>query len=243
MTMIFDEELYAIDLLKNGFKGILKWHDQLILAMYFRTLGFKPRQIKNKIIDFIIKNDAPYNEVLNGNSLDDAIKKSKDQKLKKAEPVFITKNEIEKIKTLNNYDLEKILFIMLVISRHRKNNSKSVYSEYYLSLKFVTILRQSKLYLTRKESDAIKFKLGELGFIEPCETYWKKRTKVVDNFKLLYADENSEPEIIIKDLNKAIDYYPFLCQCCHKQIIRKNGTQKYCSSCAKLLKLITKSVG
>ena len=132
MKTVFNEKIYAENLLKDGFTDYLIWKDLLILSKYFRYNGQKRAEIKKSIIEFY-KKFSIYNETIAGAKIDNAVKKSEKYILRISPDISITKSEVEKIRSLKNYKLEKICFVMLVISRSNKIAFSSQSSRYYLN--------------------------------------------------------------------------------------------------------------
>jgi hypothetical protein len=230
--IIFDEYAYAEELLKNGFKDFIKYADILILAKYFRYLGYKPAKIKNEIVEFYKRSCPDYNEVLFGDKINDAIKKSGEHKIKLAIDVFITKAELESIESIKNYKYEKILFVMLAVARYSKLSNHNPSPRYFVNHKFSTVLSSAKVYATKAERDKMKHYLFNQGMIrvpEPNQTAEKNKKETQE---LLYANENSEVAIVITDMNNVVLFYPFHCEVCGKLIEQKNNHNTMCPDCA-----------
>jgi hypothetical protein len=228
--LILDEQKRALHLLEFGFTGILGYQDICILARYFRYLEYTPKKIKNSIVDFYKKFDPTYNEVIFGNRIDRAIKKSKKYPLKICQDVYITKNELEKIKEIKNFRYEKILFVMLVLSRYDRLSKNEDYKEYRLYLDFSNVLKLSKVYANKIEKESIRKELQDFGMIE----YKKPKDEsdfYSDVFILHYFDDNSDKEVWVTDINNILSFYPFYCNVCGNKIDRKSNHQEMCSDC------------
>ena len=231
--MIFDEERYAINLLINGTHGYyIKWHDLLILSKYFRFKNKKESEIREELINFCIRNNSEFNEVVFEDSISSAIAKSKKQYLKLGHSVIVNKSEIESIRTLNNYIYEKILFTMLVISRFNKTANHSCSSNYYINYNFATILPVAKVYVSKTERNYIKHYFFEQKMIEAVTPNTRYYINGRDNFKILYANDNSGSYVSVPDPYESAYFYPIFCEVCGKEI-EKKYRQKHnmCNNC------------
>ena len=230
--IIFDEFKHAEFLLENGFKDFIKWVDLLALARYYRYNGYNNPEIKEAIVSFYKQFNPEYNEILMGEKVDNAIAKSKKQPLRFAVDVYITKQEMANIRKIKNYKYEKILFVMLVASRHNKLIYGSRSNRYYISQNFSTILSLAKVYATRAERNYIKHFLHKAGMITAPEMnkFSERNTKEVQ--ELLYIDENSNHDIVVDNLNDIVSFYPPLCLNCGKEIANINKKHRQlCEKC------------
>jgi predicted RNA-binding Zn-ribbon protein involved in translation (DUF1610 family) len=233
--MILDEKEYAEGLLKTGFTDLVRFSDLIILAKYFRYQGNRPSKIKKEIISFW-QRFASYNEVLFGEKIDDAIKVSKKNDLKIFQPIYITKSEMEKIRSLNNYRYEKICFIMLIIARNKRLARQINAPRYFVSMNFSGILKLAKVYATKQERNEIKHNLFKAGMILVPEVNRISKKRAVENFELLYADDNSEHIVLIDDFEDVLLFYKPLCLDCGKEIEETYRKHKQlCDKCGKVV--------
>lgn len=234
MNIIFDEKKYAEKLLKTGFRKFMNYQDLLILSKYFRYLDNDNREIRNKLYDFCVKFFPEYNEILDGWRLNSAIRNTEKYSLRLPVNIFVTIDELQNIKNINNFKYEKILFIMLIIAKNFKLSNNKTYEGYYVNYNFSTILTLSRVYANKKEREFIKHDLFELGKIQAIYPNRKFDDHGKDNFKLLYVDNCSASAICINDFENIIDFYPVYCNNCGKQI-EKKYKQKYnlCDNCYK----------
>jgi predicted RNA-binding Zn-ribbon protein involved in translation (DUF1610 family) len=232
MPMIFNEYEYAESLLAKGFKDIIKWSDLIILSKYYRFKGYKKSQIKKNIVEFYKKYYPDYNEVIMGEKIDNAIRKSEKQSLHIDIDVYITENEIKNIRSIKHYKYEKILFVMLVIARRNKILYKSTSPRYYTNQRFSNILQIAKVYVNKNERNKIKHDLHKLGMITAPEMNRMSEYNKNEMQELLYADENSEHIVIVNDFNNIVSFYPQICTNCGKTITPKNKKKiDLCDDC------------
>jgi len=233
MSIVFDEYQYAESLLKNGFKDFIKWIDLLALARYYRYNGYNSPEIKKAIVSFYKQFNPEYNEVLMGEKIDNAIAKSKKQPLRFSVDVYITQQEMANIRKIKNYKYEKILFVMLVLSRYNKLIYGSRSNRYYINQNFSTILSLAKVYVNKQERNYIKHFLHKAGMITAPEMnkYSEKNTKEIQ--ELLYSNENSNHDIIVNNLLDIVSFYPLYCDTCGNVIENANRNQKMCNNCSE----------
>ena len=218
MNIIFNELEYAENLLENGFQDYLSWRDLKILSSYFRHNGLKNSQIKKSIIEFH-KRFADYNESIVGPKLDNAITKSEKYILRISSSVTITKSEISNIRALKNYKLEKICFVMLVISRSNRIAFNSQSPRYYLNMNFSEILLESKVRASKVERDKIKYELFNLGMIcAPTPNKMAEYNNHGEMFELLFVDKDSLDAIVVNNLYDIISFYKQKCVGCGKDM-------------------------
>ena len=232
MKTVFNEKIYAENLLKDGFTDYLIWKDLLILSKYFRYNGQKRAEIKKSIIEFY-KKFSIYNETIAGAKIDNAVKKSEKYILRISPDISITKSEVEKIRLLKNYKLEKICFVMLVMSRSNKIAFNSQSPRYYLNMNFSEILVESKVYVSKTERNKIKHELFKLNMIcAPDPNKMSEYNNHGEMFELLFINEDSLDEIIVTDMNNIILFYPQKCvQCGEEMPDRKKRLREICDKC------------
>jgi len=243
MIPIFDELLYAEKLLANGFVKFMSRKDLIVLAKFYFFKKLDEEQIRKKLNAFCYKYNPEYNEIIFGNSIDVAIKKSKQSTLSIPRDVVITAQEIERIKLLHNYRVEKILFVILVCSKFYKQSSdvwhKNKNSEYWCTRFSVNALLSpylslAKVYASRQEQESIVYDLISKGYLlsdvnNPSKDGW---------LEVLYADNACLPEGIfatISSRDDMINFYPayFICLGCGKEIEKNGNNKKYCAKCLK----------
>ena len=231
MSFIFNELEYAESLLEYGPKKSIKNNDLYILGRYYSYMGYDLKEIRNGVESFLKKYNTGYNEVLFSNQLDKIVKDSVKIPLRIPKPVYITKNEINKIRSVHNYKMEKILFVLLVVSRYYKLMRDKEYNGYYVNQTFSSILSLAHVYAKKSDKEIMQHVLRDLGFIRPIEPDGIHKSNGKDNLQLLYDDENSEKTIYITDMNKIIEFYPFFCSVCGKITEKKSNRQKMCDEC------------
>ena len=231
--LILDEYNHALHLLEYGFSTRMNYQELLILAKYYRYLGESTQSVSKRLVEYCEKFVPDYNDVLHFSKIKRAVNKSKKQSLKFPQNVFITKSELDSIRKIENRKYEKILFVMLALSRNNILLDNKGKDNYYVNLKLSTIFSLAKVYARKDEKNYILnlFKINNLLRIP-------ERTKApngkIDSFQLLFINEESEKILWIKDFNNIVDSYPLYCEVCgniFEKKTNKSNNQKYCTNC------------
>jgi len=224
--IIFNEEEYANSLLQHGFKRFMSLRDLTILGKFFRYKGMKTAQVRKNLIEFCMKYNPSYNDVVFGWKVDKAVLNSKKSVLRIGNPIEIDKVEVEKIFEIEDYQYRKILFTMLAIARFFKESKGSRIkpnTPYYTNCRFTDILSEAKVSANRQQRMRIMKELTDTGMIEPT---------LVGGFKIEYAVEKVQDCIIkIEDIENIIGYFPYFCSECGKQLERKPKRRNICDVC------------
>jgi len=231
MTIIFNELEYAENLLKKGFTDYISWADLKILAKYFRFKGQKTPEIKKSIVDFH-KKFSYYNEQVVGEKIDNAIKKSEKSPLRISTSVIITESEVQKIRALKNYRLEKICFVMIVLSRANKIAYNSSSSRYYLSMNLTEILEISNVRATKSERKELKYILSNGSMVRAPEVNRMAPFNSREMHELIFIEENSGSGINVTDFNNIVSFYPQKCiECGEDMPPQTKRLKEICDKC------------
>ena len=229
--IVFDEHEKAKEILKNGFETgkVTKYELSLVAKEYF-LLGKTGKKLENALIEFCNKYSANFNEIIYADLISDAIKRAEKYELKKSSDIIITKKELDIIKSVP-YKYAKVLFTMVALAKNNKVNNPSKKEEYvdryFCNSTLREVVRIAKVSATNKELVEIKhFLHAEKDLIHA--------TKIsLASWEILIIDNDSEPEIIITDMNHLIDFFPPYCERCGKILEKKNGRHRFCSDCWK----------
>jgi hypothetical protein len=231
---ILNELSHAEYLLEHGFTRYMYGGDLFILAKYFRYLGMNECEVEDNLVKFCEKFEPSFEMDTGYKTIDWNLKKSKKYGLRVPVDVPITKEELEKIRNLNNYRYEKVLFTLLVLAKYSKltdgflgdrrtdeDNSRF----YYFNGRFNFILKNA--HVSEKKNENIKNILVKSGFIE--QTYNGKEYKIL----FTKVEDINKHEVLINNIDLLITFYPFYCQKCGKIIFKSNNRHKYCFDCWK----------
>jgi hypothetical protein len=228
--LIFDEKKYAEEILKNGFSSFMSRKDLYILAKYFKYVGENKVQIKKSLIEFCEKYNPEFNEVLSRDRINKAVDNSQKFGLRLPIEINITESELEIIKNIGNYNRQKILFVMLAISKYVKYSGiryipkkESKYEDsYFINEKTTSILKMAKVNMNKIDRRKVFTDFYILGVID--STY-------SGAFRITIIDELSPTAITIKDMDNMIDIYPFYCEKCGRVADRGGKKHNLCLEC------------
>lgn len=224
MPLILDELSYARTLLKTKKYGnYLKLRDAVILAKYYRYYENKDtRQIKKTLISICRKLDKNWNKVTQGWKIDASIKESKKRRIRTAIPIPISFAELEKIKEVNDYALEKVLFVFLVYAKFLKyantlikpRRKLRLLGSFYVNERLNNILSVARVEVKKKKREEMIHRLYDLGYIDATR---------YNGFILKYIVEDSPTMFFIEDYENIVLYYQ-----------REKGEQVVGCSCGRL---------
>lgn len=220
---IFNEALIAENIIENGFSGknITKREMILIAKYYMWVLGHGSAKTKTELIRFCNENSDNFNVITNSNLVNDVIRIAKKDRFKKVNSVQITFNEIGKIKSVKNFEYQKILFVFLVFAKalkfiFTKTNKKAsnrLQIGYYVSNSFIPKIKKiSGIRISKKKFLYILNYFFNENLIEP--TYF-------DSNRILFVEEKGKPAIVVDNFNNIVEFYIKYC----------GGELYYCSNC------------
>lgn len=198
--------------------GITKEEIEVELDTYMKEYykGYKPSKWKD-LINQLVKSVSNYNSYA----------------MCDVDSIYVTENEWFSIISLNNKQLEKLAFILLVYCKI--NKIKNPDCDNKINQKLSDLLTEAGLQRT-DESKLLLNKLYNLGFISiglSCNS---------TSIKLNYIEDDGKIKIIIDNFINVVSYYDeyknnkkyIACECCKKRIISgKTKPIKYCNKCAK----------
>ena len=167
------------------------------------------------------------------------IKKYGDEnvKLSEIDNIVITKEECCRIKQIENKKIQKVMFVMLVYSK--ATNKLNSNDSYWFNQSITNIMKEAKI-TNKDEKTSILYYLNSNGYITD-----NARIDRI-GFRVNYAYEESDSEIVITDFDECIHYWLVYlgekwkrCSECGKWIKLPcpNSNIKYCKECAKSIKL------
>lgn len=226
-SFLYDEKVLATNIYNNGFTNGYDRKEALLLAKYFRhILGYGDTRIKKKIIEACSK-DIYFNAVTESSSIKSFVRNSKKDFFVKTS-LFITKREIEKVKTIKNFDAQKVYLTLLLLARRSGFNN--------VPLLFTEIKKIANINVTNNELSHFFHLIYKSGLIYPIEA--TNSNKTIGYQKILDMDFEGLVEIEIKNDKELYDFgktyekycggYLIYCEVCEKEMIRKSPTHKLC---------------
>ena len=231
--------LKETDILKNALNGEMEKKPMStlrILAKYYFNNGDTKEEVEDKLNKYMKVNYKSYSpskwkDLLN--QLVKSVEKYKNYKMIDVDKVNITENEWFSIIALNNKQLEKLAFILLVYCKI--NKIKNPTCDNKINNTFSDIFRECGFRVTN-ETKLLFNELYKLNYISiglSCNS---------TSIKINYIEENENNiKFTIDNFENVITYYEeykngkkyIECECCKKRIISKTKPKKYCLKCAK----------
>lgn len=236
--LVLDELSYAKHLLKDGLGDYPKLKDLIVIAKYLKYMGEETHNIKIKLNKICIDTDKSFNQVINGWKIIKAINATKIYKLRTPFPVTITKAEVESIQKFSDYSYQKCLFVLLVYSKFLKytqtrikpSNRLRNINEFFVNEKFSNIIKVARISIKKAKRNEMLHDFFLLGLIDGT-TY--------GSLKIKYVNENSDPCIIVTDLENIVLHYQRymgekIAGCaCGRLFIRRSNRHSMCRICWK----------
>ena len=250
---ILNETKYAEQIIEKGFSKNKIIFEIRILAKYFYSQGYEKEELKAKVNEFCNKRLSQFNQVTWIKTINKICKYAEKNSLFDVKSVRITMLEYDKIKSLNNKNLEKIAFVMLVLAKINKQsymvylkdriNSKLnnkvkredidyKFKGYYLNESVNEICKLAKVHGSKEKKLAMIKELWDLGFVHvgfPA----RLRVDFVNN-------HTTEDFVVLDKFNNFIlEYEKTLgvkvkyCEVCGEIIKDTVNNKKYCNVCWK----------
>lgn len=232
--MILNECKYAEKCLEENSVGENLFKTLPILARYFsHKMGYSTEEIEDELLAFTEKNYKGYykKRLYINNFIEKISSGAKDTPLREIDGVWITKKELDVIRSIGDSSTERLLFSLLCYAKF--NIAKNPKSNGWINDAASEIFTVARI--SPKSEDRAKMirDLRELGYVEK----FKKGTKI--NYRVTIVDRKGKGELFIDDFRElGYEYLKYCgqnfvrCAECGK-LIRGNkaGTKRYCSSC------------
>jgi hypothetical protein len=219
--IIFDEYVYAENLLDDGFSKHMSLRDLVILARYYHNQGLRGMKLREALINFCLLYNPEYNDVIYSWKIDKAISSGKKREIRATRDIIVSQEELEIIWNAGNLHKQKILFCMLVVARFFKNEDKE---DYYFNAKFTELLKIAKVNVDKAARIEMMNGLTKDGYISPTYT---------GAFKINFAG-GENIGVIVKDIEEIVSFFPIRCSECKE--ICENVTRRHgmCEECYKI---------
>jgi hypothetical protein len=238
-VLILDELSYTETMLKNRTFGkrYIKLKDLVLLSKYYYYSGLDTRNIKKKLKTLCKKVDPSWNETTQGWKIVIAIKEAKKRRIRTSIPIPVTKAELEEIKKVNDYSMEKVLFAMLVYAKVLKYNNTTLrprkklrlLGTFYVNETLSNIFTVARVESSKKQRTDMIHHLYSLGYLDATR---------YGGFLLKYVQEESPVELMVETYDNLILYYQRYCgeqiaACaeCGKLFVKKYSTDSLCHLC------------
>jgi hypothetical protein len=228
--LIIDEFKEAERIIEKGFTRNINFSELSLLAKYYRNKEYGFVKIEKLIIKLCYEHIPYFDEDTYTDLIHDAINVAKRFKIKEnIDYVLVTKSELESIKNApSNY--RKILFAMLVLAKKDKFIDSRVKEGtrkefgYYCNYKIESVADIVGVRLNHEQLNDFKYwadgQSGLIGATRKGDSFWR----------ICFADDNSDPCIMVDDFNNIISFLPNYCEMCGEEIKEK---KRYCDNCKK----------
>lgn len=229
---------YGKNIYEFGFTNGFNYWETFALAQYLRwTLGYKARRMEKYILTFCLINDPNFNSVINISTIKSAVNNALKKMPEKNEPVVITHNEIAKIKSVKNYQHQKLLFTMIVFAKRNKydstyiNKRRSFIGYRVLDKDVSRICKKIGLGISENNIFLFLHNFVKLGLLEGT---------FGESSRILFADDSGKPLIRVGGDEDPIKKYVefnggefIYCENCGTEIEKKSNRHKLCNSCSR----------
>jgi hypothetical protein len=196
---------------KNGFTGKkFNYHQLYLLAKYLKVKLRYPRPvIKAMVTDYCNKFDPNFKMQKYAKNIDELIDIAMTRhKLENAKPVSITKNELEKIHSIEDIKLQKLVFVMMVLIKSARSHGYYPNNEAILNYHvYPQIIKMAGLRITKDEFDRYLYDLSRMIFA--YMTVSDKHARISFRIRLLIMDFDikSETAIVVDDFTNVIKFF------------------------------------
>jgi hypothetical protein len=245
--LILDEKAYVETVLLKDkkFGNYLKLKDAVMLAKYYKWIENKEtREIKRILISICKRLDKNWNSTTQSWKINLAIRESKKRRIRTAIPIPITNLELEKIREVDDYNLEKILFTFLVYAKFLKYSNTIINPKrrprllglFYANEKLNNIFSVAKVDVRKSQRTEMIHFLFQRGLIDATR-YGGYLIKYV--FEDSSNDDYVKTEFTVDRYDDLVLYYlrwrgeqVSICSC-GRLFVKKSPNQIRCSVCAK----------
>lgn len=223
MNFILNEKEYVENALASGDYADDIYKTLVLLAQYYyQYCGYRKVKITNLLLDFLVKNYAPYahNKRQWAATCEKIARKTGGKTLLEIDGVWITATELETIARIENKTLARLAFTMLCIAK--LNNAKNAKNNNWVNLDSKDIFSAARVTGSRTQRDLKIADLLDLGLIELP----KNNSKL--NIRVAFLDDDSEKKIFVSDFRELGNLY--------RAEIEKNEKFRKCNTCGKYSK-------
>ena len=249
--LLFDEKKYAISLLNNKEFETYKHRDieRYVLIRYLNSEGMSKEQIKDVLSAFPLIGC----EYLSSKDVeiiyDRIFERALSSDLVTGIQIKIFKDELDVIHNLEDYDLQKLLFSLLVYYKWAVHLSYLYFFSHYNNTKMVKVNDIDIIKLAGLMKYRVKDRHGLFHKLINYGLYVEDNFKSLNYFYLPFCkkdDYDGEIAMIIENYDNIIGEYDYYydknkykrCEECGVVITKNRSPKKYCSSCAYKIKKI-----
>lgn len=225
--ILFDEKERFDELTEcdDGFAFTQK--DFMILIKRYRYLGIKDEEINKFLYDNF--------HGVHSDRINKAFKSARGLVYEPVKEIIIYKEELDIIQKQLDYNLQRLMFIILCLCKFQNNKNKNyLYFKNNSNISLAKILQISNVKSVDRKRKIKNFvPLAQQGYIDT----------VNGEFQILYYKETGTPIMKFVPYNDMIyEYRSYIgdrvirCDECGKWIYKRGNKTKYCLDCAKIIK-------
>lgn len=234
MVNEYNEISYAKKMLDSGFLTNKRMYELNILAKYFFYLGYKPKEVQERVVDFCNNYFDSFSEAKYFDKIQSILNNARKMPIIEVGTIQITEKEVEFINSIKEpFKFNDVLFCLLVIKKIREKLGQQP----YLNCKYTKFTKSCGLSSPKVLYPLLR-RLEQLGFIRVCRN---------SNLEILFnVDASSSPTVIeVNDFDNIYAYYHnYLgkgryveCSSCGKMVRVKGNRRKYCNECARIINI------
>ena len=221
-------------MLDSGFLTNKRMYELNILAKYFFYLGYKPKEVQERVVDFCNNYFDSFSEAKYFDKIQSILNNARKMPIIEVGTIQITEKEVEFINSIKEpFKFNDVLFCLLVIKKIREKLGQQP----YLNCKYTKFTKSCGLSSLKVLYPLLR-RLEQLGFIRVCRN---------SNLEILFnVDASNSPTVIeVNDFDNIYAYYHnYLgkgryveCSSCGKMVRVKGNRRKYCNECARIINI------
>lgn len=236
--IIFNEQDYYNNLIKNGFEKHINKRDLIILAKKLKSEkpNIENEEIKNYLINFCKKWIENFNPSKYENYILDVLKiVNEPQKDRNFIPLIsFSSEELKQVMQLKDFNAQNLLFIIMCICK--MYNRDNIYLNSKSSIKLKELCELAKVKLNSEKQMQLLHILYSNNMVEVGKNlkFTLIGLKNENNSKIIL--EFAPNKFMITNFTYWRDANYTKCQKCGLTIVKTSNNIKYCENCAKLAK-------
>lgn len=236
MKKVVDEEHLFKDIRENGFnRGHPTFQELLVIAKYIRQEhGYGQKNIIRELIIFCKDRDKYFNPILSESLLERVARSAvQNSNFRKPNfPINITQKELDKIRIVKDYAIQKILFSAMVVAK--SSGKPFIFSDSKKNILYIISLSGQRLSHDRfvRDVSPIARAAGIFEHVLGRHSF----------YKLLVSDDNNNAVLRILSLDEMDSaghlYENFVggvlewCTTCGSEFFKLSNNHKLCSDCS-----------
>lgn len=224
MAIILNEYEWAEKMIQNKDLGKRPSETLSRVAKYYYENRYSKREIRKLLDQFLIQSNPDASLFHWSDTLDKIAKNVGKYPIIQIDSIQITKNELDRIKSLDTSSTQRLAFTLLCVSKYWDLVSDR--NNHWVNSPDKEIFSMANITASSKLQDLMYGKILNAGLI--------RLSKKIDNLNMqvLFQDDDSEPALIIKDFrNLGYQYMKHLggpyfeCEHCGKTVKMKEHKQ------------------